>query len=131
MQSVSIQCGAPDKDPLYPVAIILLSFTNTAPTDLRLHVERLAVKVAMFIKYSFHDGLIRIPFAARALHSARAREARHMSAKKRELKKDSKKMCPCGQHKSGYFIRGKWRADDLHKLCHRCYRSVFESMREK
>src|SRR5579863_7796145 len=50
------QCRRPAGAPLYPVAKMRLSLTMTAPTDLRLQVEREATARAMLTKYSSQLG---------------------------------------------------------------------------
>src|SRR6184192_940867 len=55
-QPTSRQCGIPAGAPLYPVARMFLSRTNTAPTLARLQVERSATWRVMSMKYWSHDG---------------------------------------------------------------------------
>ena len=56
-QPTSSQCFKPAGAPLYPVANILFSLTNIAPTCRRRHVDLLATNRVMAAKYSDQDGL--------------------------------------------------------------------------
>src|SRR3990172_7215138 len=60
-QPPSPQFGTPRGVSLYPVDNTMRSLTITAPTQRRRHVDRLAARCAMRLKYSSQDGLLTTP----------------------------------------------------------------------
>lgn len=65
---MSSQCGNRRTEPLYPVATMILSWTITAPTCFRSHVDRVATWVAMFMKYVSQSSRTLMPIATSCAH---------------------------------------------------------------